>query len=325
MKIDEQIRLSFNRQQAVAKRLKTEVDRELTARKRTTWHYESRTKGEESFALKIEAGRAANPEEVDDAFACVIVVPNFSNIEEAQSVVTGLYALHYQRPISLLETTKPPADFRFDDLRLYVRYRDSDSMPPTGLDGTLFEVQVRTFLQHAWTVATHDVVYKAEDVSWRRERIASHAKAALEQAEVTIESMAALEKSAVLPESSKSFDEINTIISALKENWDASELPEDVKRLADGVHELLRDLRLNSSLTLEQMLATGRARYGGRHNQDWSPYRAILQYIVEQCPSNLKRLLTTAKSRPRVFIYPSVLDEIGISRKMALNAILLSA
>lgn len=321
MKIDEQIRVTYARQRERADRLKVRVDQEIGSRKPGAWHYESRSKGEESFALKVEAGRVDDPDAIEDAFACVIVVPNYADVKTAERLVVDLYGdPAYKRPDSHEVTKKSPSDFRFDDLRLYMRYTDRGYGPPTGLEGVLFEVQVRTFLQHAWTIATHDVVYKAEDVSWRRERVAHQAKAALEQAEVTIESMAALERSEALPETNKEYLLTNKIISMLRTHWERDQLPQDVRRLAEGVQNLLHYLGLDDANSLNQLLEEGRAKYGGRHNFNWSPYRAIVQYLAEQHPNRLRNFLKKKSSRGSAFMYDTVLAELGLKASDAPRA-----
>jgi len=71
-------------------------------------------------------------------------------IDEAEAIVLDLFLLGYRRHPNPKETHLPPFSFDFDDLRIYVRWRDDPSTRPTGLDGILFEVQIKTFLQHAW-------------------------------------------------------------------------------------------------------------------------------------------------------------------------------
>jgi ppGpp synthetase/RelA/SpoT-type nucleotidyltranferase len=324
MKIDDRLRAAYRQQRQLADRLKVEVDAEIASRKPRTWHYESRPKEEESFALKVEAGRAKQPQAIEDAFACALIVPNFSDVRKAEELIVELYGpLEYKRPESYTRTTKSPSDFRFDDLRLYVTYKDQGYGPPTGLQGVLFEVQVRTFLQHAWNIATHDIVYKADNVSWRRERVAHQAKAALEQAEVTIESMAALELTAALPETNDRFVLVNEIIRALKEHWPSDHLPRDLRRLADAIYDLLWNLRLNDIRTFRRLLAKGRERYGGNHNLNWSPYRAISQYLCEQYAEKFKNYLSNDKLRVKTFVYDPVLEQLGLEVANAPRAILL--
>lgn len=324
MKIDDRLREAYRQQRKIADRLKTQVDAEIQSRKPRTWHYESRPKEEESFALKVEAGRAKHPQAIEDAFACALIVPNFSDVKRAEDLIVDLYGpLEYKRPESYTVTTKSPSDFRFDDLRLYVTYKDRGYGPPSGLQGVLFEVQVRTFLQHAWNIATHDIVYKADNVSWRRERVAHQAKAALEQAEVTIESMAALERTAALPETNERFLLVNDIIGALKEHWSTDHLPKDLRRLADAIYDLLWNLRLNDIRTFRLLLAEGQDRYGGNHNLNWSPYRAISQYLCEQHAEKFRNYLSNKKMRVRTFVYDSVLEELGLEVAHAPRAIVL--
>lgn len=319
MKIDESLRAEYVRQRKVAEKLKDLVDSEIQARKRPTWHYESRVKVEESFALKVECGRADNPKEIEDTFGCVLVVPNFSELGVAEKIVRDIFGIpHARRPMKAAETLKEPTDFRFDDLRLYMRYPSREMTPPTGVEGALFEVQIRTFLQHAWTIATHDIVYKSDQLSWRRERIAAHAKAALEQAEVTIAMMSALEDNDVLPETSRDYRRFNSIIKSLRDHWDPEQLPANIRLLAIGIDGLLRDVGLKAS-DLPAILTAGRARYGGEHNLDWSPYRAIVRYLSEQHPNKVRECLSR-NDRGHIFVYPDILATLELDSTGARRA-----
>ena len=59
-------------------------------------------------------------------------------------------------------------------------------------------MQVKTFLQHAWGIATHDLIYKTDDVSWSRQRIAYQIKAMLEHAEMSIQEAGRLAEAVAL-------------------------------------------------------------------------------------------------------------------------------
>jgi ppGpp synthetase/RelA/SpoT-type nucleotidyltranferase len=88
--------------------------------------------------------------------------------------------------------------FRLIDLRLYVTLPDSPALPPTDLSDVVFEVQIKTFLQHAWSIATHDLLYKTDAVNWSKERIAYQIKARREHAEISIQEAEDLATSAAL-------------------------------------------------------------------------------------------------------------------------------
>lgn len=93
LKIDARVREAFERQEQVAERLGAEVNRDLTKRKHSSWHYESRVKSLESFALKVETGRIESLKEVEDVFAATIVVPDATQVAEAEAIVTQKYTL----------------------------------------------------------------------------------------------------------------------------------------------------------------------------------------------------------------------------------------
>src|ERR1039458_7003995 len=171
MKIPASIRRLHEDQKAVNDRLKSVVDERMAGLKKPRWHYESRVKELPSFALKIESGRFQKPEALEDFFACTLVVSNATEIAEAERLVGDHFTVQYRRPKQIDKTHKPSNSFPFDDLRVYAVLREGPAIPPTDLAGIAFEVQIKTFLQHAWSIATHDLLYKSDDVNWSKERI----------------------------------------------------------------------------------------------------------------------------------------------------------
>src|SRR5215208_1152290 len=98
MKVSLSIRQMFDEQLALNNRLKDEVDKRIASLKRTRWHYESRVKNIESFALKVETGRFTDPTRIEDFFACMLVVTNASEIEAAKQLISDKFEVRTRRP-----------------------------------------------------------------------------------------------------------------------------------------------------------------------------------------------------------------------------------
>jgi ppGpp synthetase/RelA/SpoT-type nucleotidyltranferase len=174
MKIAKPIRDAFDDAERLYKKLKQEV-REVLKRQveEVGWFYVDRVKGLESFALKVETGRFPDYARIEDFFGCTVIVPTFSQLKDAVGLIEVPFEIVMRRPKIEGETHKTASDFTFDDLRLYVKRRVSTDLPPSELDGIVFEVQIKTILQYAWGIATHDLIYKTEMLSWRLPRQSS--------------------------------------------------------------------------------------------------------------------------------------------------------
>lgn len=140
----------------------------------------SRHKEAESLAEKIETGRYENWSDLDDLFACTIVVPTLTYEEPILEFLktTFLEVVTRKRGSS----QKDPSVFRFDSTRFIGKLR-----PPSSDDASeevfkiLFEIQIRTAFEHAWSVTTHALSYKAQQVDWRNLRLTAQLKASVEQ------------------------------------------------------------------------------------------------------------------------------------------------
>src|SRR3989442_9634157 len=147
----------------------------------------SRIKTIESLAEKIETGRFKNWSQLDDLFACAIIIPTLSQENEVSDFCRS--AFNFKRMIKRDQVKKAPDVFRFDSPRIYVQL-----LKPNGLEITeypsiydvTFEIQIRTAFEHAWIVATHALVYKGSDIDWRRQRLAAQIKATVEQLDILI-------------------------------------------------------------------------------------------------------------------------------------------
>lgn len=144
----------------------------------------SRYKALESLAEKIESGRYRRWSELDDTYAAAIVVPSLS-LEPA--VLSFLQKRFKQVTLHEQGTTKKAPDvFRFDATR-FIGSLDSgiaDRAPE--IERIRFEIQVRSAFEHAWSVTTHALAYKSDDVDWRRLRLAAQLKASVEQLDMLV-------------------------------------------------------------------------------------------------------------------------------------------
>lgn len=278
MKIDKRIREAYQSHFAECTLLEGEA-KKIVSLLDSRWHFESRLKSEESFALKLEAGLYKNGLVIEDFFACTIVVANNAEITRALELVTREFELLYRRPKDDLRTRIPPTDFRFDDLRLYCRLKAPSYLPTRSLHGIVFEVQIKTFLQHAWAIATHDLTYKTDSVSWSKARIAHQIRAMLEHAELSIEQVDKLAASTLVAKEFAEYDEITRIIETLKKHWSAERLPRDLLRLANNTRDAIHvfGIKLEDlDRKLEDETRAGR----GAQLENLSPYGSIMQTIL---------------------------------------------
>ena len=216
MKIVQSIQNLYNSNLAYFDILKKEIDGILQNNRKQEWHYVSRIKAIESFAMKIETGRFNTKEIFEDFFATTIVVQNLSEINTAITFVSSYFDINFQRPRIASFTHKESYSFPFDDLRLYVSLKDTGTgkLAPIIYE-LIFEIQIKTFLQHAWSIATHDLIYKSDKINWGKERVAYQVKAALEHAEISISGVEELSKVSEISKENKEVKKINQMITML--------------------------------------------------------------------------------------------------------------
>lgn len=142
--------------------------------------YLGRIKEQVSLAEKIETGRYSSWSELDDLFACAIIVPGLSDEPDVLAFLKDMFVQHDCRLRG--GARKDPSVFRFDATR-FIGKINRDSFPAASDEvlSVKFEVQIRTAFEHAWSVTTHATSYKSEKVDWRHIRLASQLKASVEQ------------------------------------------------------------------------------------------------------------------------------------------------
>ncbi len=278
MKVSKTLREKFDAAQHLNQLLAAEVKDYIQGRVEALgWFYTSRVKELESFALKVETGRVDKPEEMEDFFGCTIIVPTAGKIEEAERLVCGQYKLIERRPQEDEITSKIASDFRFDDLRLYVSRKPLASGKLPELDGVTFEVQIKTILQHAWSIATHDLIYKTDTVSWPKERIAFQIKAMLEHAEIAIAEAERLADSSGVAKKNQRTADILKILEQISAIWPQDTLPRNRKRLAESIIDLLRAGDVETS-QFKEIIESEKRRVGLLPN-NLSQYSFTLQAL----------------------------------------------
>jgi ppGpp synthetase/RelA/SpoT-type nucleotidyltranferase len=300
MKVPPSLRLAFEKQSQINEALQASAEEVIAGFRRPHWHYEGRLKGLESFALKVESGRVADPMAMEDFFACTLVVRNASEVPAAETAVLEHFRLQQRRPADPAKTHKSPDAFPFDDLRLYVTLKPSELTPPTDLSKITFEIQIKTFLQHAWSIATHDLLYKSSDVRWAKARIAFQIKAMLEHAELAIEEVEPLASAKVISRTDVRTTEIAALINAQER------LPTDVKRLAENLLAAFRTFRAEPQefgALVDAETAEGR----GINALNLSPYAATIQALILRRTEQFSKFLNQKSKRNKLAI-PADID-----------------
>ncbi|PPG06305.1 MULTISPECIES: hypothetical protein [unclassified Rathayibacter] len=300
MKIVHSLRAAFDDQlelqETVEAKVKSIIEPELPA----TWHYEGRVKRPESFALKVETGKF-DPHELPDFFACTIVVPTMADLGSAEDKVERLLERVSRKPLTEREALSDAFSFPFDHTRLYCRVRIAPGLESGPINTVEFEVQIKTYLQHAWSIATHDLTYKSSTVSWGTQRVAAQVRATLEAAEVAIVEAVKLTETGnrTLAREDPLTTELSEIVKVLGREFSEQQLPEDMRRLAQTLHTLLGSCKVQVS-ALASLLRRGREVRGG-HPLDLSPYATVLQYLIDTKASAVKAALKRSKA-PKILI-----------------------
>lgn len=297
MKIVQSVQELYNTNLTYFNIIKKKVDEIVKSNKNDRWHYESRIKQIESFAMKVEMGRFDNKGIFEDFFASTIVVKNLSEISLAEQFISKHFNIISKRPQLSNFTHKDSYSFPFDDLRLYASLKDFDTgeLAPD-LYELVFEIQIKTFLQHAWTIATHDLIYKSDKINWAKERIAYQVKASLEHAEVTISGVEELSKIKELAKENKEVKKVNNLISFIQNHWNPEDLPSNRRRLAQNIIGFIEAIGL-SLPDLIKILKTEKQQGRGTLTRNLSPFLIVVQSVFYVKPDKIKSYLQNENNR----------------------------
>jgi len=288
--------------------LKKRVEELISKKKDNRWHYEGRIKQLESFATKFESGRFTKENIFEDLFGCTIVVKNINDVKLCYKMIKDTFLVKSRRPHSDTFTHKDSFAFPFDDLRLYLSLKDDNTGKFDSIIFSLvFELQIKTFLQHAWTIATHDLIYKTDRINWAKERIAYHVKASLEQAELTIDSFETLSSNGSINKVNAEVKRINEIIAYVEEIFIPELLPNDRRRFANNIDILIATLNLELK-DLKKIIAAENSKGRGTAIKNLSPFQIIIKSIILHDSTIISNFLTNDKinTKYRLLITPEM-------------------
>ncbi|MGL5941240.1 MAG: hypothetical protein ACRC2S_12740 [Waterburya sp.] len=149
--------------------------------------FTSRIKTIESLAEKIETGRFKKWSDLDDLFACTIIIPSLSHEKEVIEFCKNTFEII--RIIKRGQNKKSPDTFRFDSTRIYTQIKNNNAITQgneLSIYQIKFEIQIKSAFEHAWSVSTHNLVYKNSEIDWRKLRLAAQIKATVEQLDMLI-------------------------------------------------------------------------------------------------------------------------------------------
>lgn len=307
MKVVNSIRARYDEQLEQYKVLRKNVDKRMN-KIPESWYYKSRIKSLESYALKLEGGRL-DPSDPDDLLACMIVVPDPKSISEAVSFAESEFAVLSRKPGSGSFTSKASGMFRFDDLRLYARLKREEFMPPehegSMPSGMIFEIQIRTFMQHGWDEAIHGLTYKGREISYVMERIAYQVKAMLEHVEMVIYNIYEIKDKVRLPATNRETEALKKIKEFLEASWGPDMLPDDMITTSRGIKRLIEELDVDIAEVRRYVREETDARRG-TEILDLSPFFIILQSIINRAPEKIRGFMSGEDTGYRIPLPPEV-------------------
>jgi ppGpp synthetase/RelA/SpoT-type nucleotidyltranferase len=243
MSIPQRLRQRFNECQPLLDRVERDVKQTLQRFcEERGYALVSRRKGIRSLAEKIETGRFSSWSEIDDLFACTIVVPTLAHEREVIQFCSEVFLIELKQRGG---TPKSPREFRFDSTRITAHLkRPEPAQQKDAIAKMAFEVQVKSAFDHAWSVSTHALTYKSNIVDWRRQRIAAQIKAVVEQLDTLLLAFERaipvvdespyqpLQDQALIAQSVEALFEAGLLPSELR--------PKDLSRFSENFYALLR-------------------------------------------------------------------------------------
>lgn len=306
LKIPQSVRSHFEPLEAVYHELRPLVDAQVMECIPDRWFYFSRIKTIESFYVKMLQGRRSALYE--DILAATVVVERAAQIPEAVGYLSDCFDLVSRRPEKSDMTLKRPESFIFDDLRLYLKLKERT--PNGDFPRYPFEIQVKTYLQHAWSIASHDLIYKTECTdSWAKKRVAYQIKAMLEHVETSISKVEDLAASNVVKMSTEEIEERLKIAEQLQQ-WGYN-LGQSTSRMVENIQNLINHCNISWGDVVQWVdEETANNASGGCNAMRFSVFEIVLDALCKHNFKSLKKWFSYCgkKNRSKLLVSTEFLD-----------------
>ncbi|MBL7091657.1 hypothetical protein [Acidovorax sp.] len=301
MKIPPSFKQSYMDIHPVLERLEAAVQpRAEEIAKRYNGVYTGRIKEPESILIKAEKEGYKHPFlQMDDLFACTITVPNSQAIEDVRRDVEAIFQL-----VEVRQRAVEPEEFAYNDLNLSLKTIPEFWNRGEAYLDLVFELQIKTLLQQAWSQAGHDVIYKARKKTWGLTRITSQLRALLEMADSLLANLDSaaniLQGTIEYPKYSKR----NQIIDILECAWDDPRLPGNLDRAALVIENYLELAGLASDDLVELLRREEYRRYV--EARSLTPTQAVFIILFQEKWGDMKPRLK--KGKRKVLVTSEMLD-----------------
>jgi len=275
--------------------------------------FASRLKDAESLYSKIEQGYHRNPfSEIPDIYAATIALPVISDIPK----VCERVLVDFEEIERRSDRSRKPEEFTYDDLHLVVRLRESNLIADKSLLNLRFELQIKSLLQFAWSKATHETIYKANDISWQADRLAAEARATLELIDSLLDDVSSAAE-LQLEKENEDYVRQQSIVALLVRCWSPEQLPKNLRRCAQTIDNYLK----LAAVTLEDLTALLSKGEGAKFLTATSltpaqaVFGALLHSMTEDEIQGLCRKAT--RHRVRFLVTPEMRELIPDVEKLA--------
>lgn len=146
----------------------------------------------------------------------------------------------------------------------------------------IFEIQIKSAFEHAWTVATHDLVYKSSEIDWKKLRLAAQIKATVEQLDTLIlafEQVAPTIQENEYPEIKRKCQIANATQKLFAQQKIPQELqPKDMTRFCDNLYGVLASAGRENNV--QDVIKCIRARVNSTPSRQIPRSISLLQYFL---------------------------------------------